>query len=537
MKKKRSVVFAALFMAAALSLGAGCSGEPSAPPALSVGEDGYVYVDGQKTDIKAATDHVPEISVGADGYVYVDGQKTDIKASSSEERSAFELWKEEHPEYTGTEEEWLAWLDKLGGEQKEETVEYSVIENGVFGGAVTAGTATTENGALKLTNAILRMQESVVLPIGEGAEWEVNITGTLLTGSAGGAQFFAGSPFSEFGRVYFGVNKSSKMIYLGVRINTVYANFGWKFSDASIFNAKHSYCFGYGNGVYTLSVDGGEKKPMSDINFNQQNGDWLEDPEGDAETFNGLVHTVTAQDFIAMTDLGANEFTWNALIEQFTVKTSRPEGYRQLISHPLANKKIFYLGSSITRGEASGGVAFGEIINKLTGNPFHKEAVSGTTLVDNGSSSYVQRLKNLDFSEKPDFLVVQLSTNDFSQNKPLGSVQDGTASGGFDTSTVSGAIQYIIAYAKEQCPTVKVVFYTGAVRGSWGYYTAYGNYIDGDFGKICEKWGIEPLDIFHTRYRNYECFWSDDIHPTIEGYSVGWTKLFMDYFIKHSALS
>lgn len=50
-----------------------------------------------------------------------------------------------------------------------------------------------------------------------------------------------------------------------------------------------------------------------------------------------------------------------------------------------------------------------------------KKAVSGTTLVDNGENSYVQRLvnnldKNIDF----DMVVVQLSINDAGKNGETG---------------------------------------------------------------------------------------------------------------------
>lgn len=522
MKKKIFALSLALVMAGTLALGAGC-GETQAPqtpaPVVTV-EGGYVYVDGVKTDIRVNGDEAPD-------------------PVQPEEKSAFELWKNEHPAYAGTEADWLAWLEKLTEppeekpEEKEEMTEYKIIENGSFRGSVLSGRATPAGSGLKLENAVLRLRESVVLPIGENAAWSVHVTGTLLTGTATGAQLFAAQPFSEFGRVYLGVNKSSGMLYFGVRLNTVYVNYGWKIDNAAkLFTEKHGYELGFENGMYYLCVDGGEKLPMSDVNFNQANASWLDGTEADSQNFNELVRTVLAQDFIEMTSIGTDGFACNAELEGFSVKVSPTDGYKRLLAHPLSDTKIFYLGSSITYGSASNGVAFGDIIHSITGNPYAKEAVSGTTLVDNGSSSYVQRLKNgkLDFSEKPDYLVVQLSTNDFSQNKPLGTVQEGTSSADFDTSTVSGAIQYIIAYAKEQCPTVKVVFYVGAVRSGWGNKGAYESYVNGDFKKICEKWEIEPLDIFHSKYKSYACFWSDDIHPTVEGYSAGWVPLFVKYF-------
>ncbi len=527
MKKKWFVLPLALVMAGTVVFGAGCDAVQNTPPEVTV-QDGYVYVNGEKTEIQVDPG-TPEVSV-QDGYVYVNGEKTEIRVETppAPQPTAFELWKKDNPTYTGTEQEWLEQVRQLTEKQEETMTEYKLIENGIWKGGVTAGTAVTENSVLKLKNAVLRLRESVVLPL--DAAWEVRITGTLLTGSGTGAQFLAGNPFSEYGRVYFGVNKTSRMLYVGVRLNTVYVNYGWKFDDASLFQNSHSYEFSYDGSVYYLSVDGGEKQTMSDINFNQTNSNWLEDPEADARDLNGLMKTVLAQDCLELTNIGVDGFACNAEISDFTVKTAPANSYKRLLVHPLCNTKVFYLGSSITYGSASNGVAFGDIMSKITGNPYAKEAVSGTTLVDNGSSSYVQRLKKLNFAEKPDYLVVQLSTNDFSQGKPLGTVQSGTNSSDFDTTTVSGAIQYITAYAKEQCPDVKVVFYVGAVRSNWGHRAAYENYVNGDFKTICKKWEIEPLDIFHSKYTSYACFWSDDIHPTIEGYSAGWTPLFVKYF-------
>ena len=522
MNKKWLTLPMALIMAGSIALGAGCGTEtPPSGPVITV-QDGFIYVDGEKTDLQLS--------------------------GSSNDKSVFEQWKQENPSYEGTEEDWIKWLQELlaqadkkddddnkdddGNGKEEKVIEYKIIEKGVFQGSTVSGTASTTSSVLKMTNAILGLKENVVLPVGEGAKWEVNITGKLLTGSATGAQLFVANPFSEFGRVYIGVNKTSKMVYIGVRVNSVYVNYGWKVATSSMLSENHSYSFIYEDGVYYLSMDGDEKRSITDVNFNQSNGDWVTDEKVESQNLNTLIRTVLAQDYIEMTNIGVNEFACNAEISEFTVKTSGIDGHKKLTAHPLKNTRIFYLGSSITFGSASGGVAFGDIISKISGNPYQKEAVSGTTLVDNGSDSYVQRFKKFDFSQKPDFLVVQLSTNDFSQGKPMGTVNT-TQTSGFDTSTVSGAIEHIISQAKEKCPTVKVVFYAGAVRGSWGYRTAYENYMNGDLKKICSKWNIDVLDIFHAQYKSYSCYWSDDIHPTIEGYCAGWTPLFVKYFEEH----
>ena len=45
-------------------------------------------------------------------------------------------------------------------------------------------------------------------------------------------------------------------------------------------------------------------------------------------------------------------------------------------------KRIVVLGSSVTYGEASGGVSFADMLCEKYGYEIVKEAVSGTTLVD-----------------------------------------------------------------------------------------------------------------------------------------------------------
>ena len=108
MKKKRFTLPLALVLAGTIALGAGCgsAGGEQKAPVVTV-QDGYVYVDGVKTDIQV--NPAPE------------------QPEKPEQKTAFELWKEDNPDYTGTEAEWLAWLKQLteGQEEpKEEMLEY-----------------------------------------------------------------------------------------------------------------------------------------------------------------------------------------------------------------------------------------------------------------------------------------------------------------------------------------------------------------------------------------------------------------------------
>ena len=132
-------------------------------------------------------------------------------------------------------------------------------------------------------------------------------------------------------------------------------------------------------------------------------------------------------------------------------------------------KKYIFLGSSVTYGSAAGGYSFVDMLAEKNQIDCIKEAVSGTTLVDNGPDSYVQRMiHNLDKEMECEQFVCQLSTNDATQGMPLGKVSVSIKLEDFDTSTIIGAIEYIICYARTtwQCP---VTFYTNTYYDNENY--------------------------------------------------------------------
>ena len=131
------------------------------------------------------------------------------------------------------------------------------------------------------------------------------------------------------------------MLYVGVRMNATYINYGWEIKDASVFGTKHSYAIGYENGIYYLSLDGGQRQTMTHINFNQADQTRLTEPEKDSKNLNELIRTVIAQDYIEMTNIGIKEFVCNCEISDFTVKTSAINGYRRLISHPFGGERRY----------------------------------------------------------------------------------------------------------------------------------------------------------------------------------------------------
>ncbi len=189
---------------------------------------------------------------------------------------------------------------------------------------------------------------------------------------------------------------------------------------------------------------------------------------------------------------------------------------------PIRDKTIIFLGSSVTYGYGSLGVSFADFLEKSDGIISIKEAVSGTTLVDEKSNSYVSRLKTIDTNIKADAFVCQLSTNDATKEKPLGKVSDGFDINSFDTQTVAGAIEYIIAYAKDtwNCP---VIFYTQAKYDSEYYGEMVSLLLE-----IQKKWDIHIIDFWNNEEINNitdeerNLYLVDHIHPTKAGYKLWW---------------
>ncbi len=207
-----------------------------------------------------------------------------------------------------------------------------------------------------------------------------------------------------------------------------------------------------------------------------------------------------------------------------------------LESSPLQGKTILFLGSSVTYGSNSGGVSFVEYMEKRDGIIPVKEAVSGTLLVDepvDGKESYIARMKSMDTSIQADAFICQLSTNDASKNKPLGTVSDSFDMETFDTHTVAGAIEYIIAYAKAtwDCP---VIFYTGTQYDS----EAYGKMVD-LLLEIQKKWDIGVIDLWNNEEMNavseadYKLYMVNAIHPSKAGYRDWWTPVMEEYLYNY----
>lgn len=229
------------------------------------------------------------------------------------------------------------------------------------------------------------------------------------------------------------------------------------------------------------------------------------------------------------------QWSWGPFHRLHDIKTSKlpgnaaqyaPEKQPRLEESALTGKRIVFLGSSVTYGAASKGVSFADYLAVRNGCECIKEAVFGTTLVDNGVDSYISRLNRLAVDGNVDLFVCQLSTNDATQKKPIGGVGDSFVMNEFDTKTVAGAIEYIIAFAKEtyDCP---VVFYTNPVYDS----AAYADMVE-LLNQIAQKWDIAVIDMWNDEAFNSisedqrGLYMADAIHPSQAGYLEWWTPYF-----------
>lgn len=257
------------------------------------------------------------------------------------------------------------------------------------------------------------------------------------------------------------------------------------------------------------------------------------------------------------------EYTVDETLPKSGKDANAPEFYAREVEKvdgsPLEGLTIYWLGSSVTYGASSGGESMAEFLAKKTGSNYKKDAVSGTTIFDDGSAkseSYTRRLTNSVFFDKNarvDAFICQISTNDAISYrlKYRGVVTDETCENkeDFDLSTTLGGVEYIMAYVWETwgCP---VYFYSGSYFGDNG---SGENRTNGDpsgtnYAKLVEdvklavkKWqelgyNVDVIDMFNDEEFNaqvseeyYRWCVSDPIHPKRAGYLNWWMPYFEQY--------
>lgn len=254
-----------------------------------------------------------------------------------------------------------------------------------------------------------------------------------------------------------------------------------------------------------------------------------------------------------------SDLTRDANGTKFQVKNVQP-----VEDHLLKDKTIYWLGSSVTYGASSEGESMADFLEAKTGATCKKEAVSGTTIFNDGKTentgtkSYTYRLTNsTEFKkdEKVDAFICQISTNDAwgDREQYRGYVTDisMTNKEDFDLATTMGGVEYIIAYAVEtwRCP---VYFYSGSYFGDSGSGetrtngnpsgTGYSKLID-NVKVAVQKWRelgyeVDVIDLFNDKDFNaqvsdeyYKWCTGDPVHPKRAGYLNWWMPYFEQYLI------
>lgn len=442
--------------------------------------------------------------------------------------SAYQLYKKNNPNYAGSETEWL---NDLASGALFTSKNYQVITYGknLFAN-VTSGSATGGNATMTFSSGVAQLNEPMYLPVDALGAWQISIAGTLATGSSG-VQLLTSSKDAIPGRVYFAANAGQSKIYLGVNIGGVYFNYCWNV-PASTINSEHAYVVRYSKGLYQLSIDGQDFQNFHSFNYDQSTTGKAEvtDALAVSADLTSKIRAVMGQECIVFTSLGAQSFTLNSKIAYLTAQTSSVYKYQQMYCHPLYGKTIYHLGSSISYGSANNGVSFAEQIRDITGSNMVKQTVSGTTLSAQKSNSYADRWSNFTFTDSPDYLIIQLSTNDFTQSGiTLGSV--GAQKDGFDKNTTAGALEYIISETLKKSPNTKVVIYSCAVRDSWASsHPDYARFANIELAKLQEKWGILIVDLFSLDAMLPNVM-SDDIHPNKQGYALLFTPTMINVLL------
>ncbi|MBQ9009296.1 MAG: SGNH/GDSL hydrolase family protein [Clostridia bacterium] len=267
-------------------------------------------------------------------------------------------------------------------------------------------------------------------------------------------------------------------------------------------------------------------------------------PGTDATDFCACTEAEIAQDtrlhpgdvltIVAAFGAKAEALAWEAFpgIAALVLVPARPRAQIRKAGDPLAGRRILWLGSSVTYGaQAAGHYSMVDAIrDRHEGLICDKYAISGTTLVNTSADSYVARLRQVR-ATCPDLVVVQLSTNDAVQGKPLGRISEGKMLQEMDETTVAGAIEAILLCVQERfhCP---VVFYTG----TWFDSELYRQMVE-LLPEIRKKWGIGIIDLFHDPDmcrliggELYARYMHDPIHPYRAGYTEWWTPV-MDRYL------
>lgn len=198
------------------------------------------------------------------------------------------------------------------------------------------------------------------------------------------------------------------------------------------------------------------------------------------------------------------------------------------ISNPLIGKILLVLGDSIMAGNEVSGVGIGERISALNEMTLIKRALGGATMavVTGSTNNIVAQVNNsVSNSDNPDYIILNGLTNDIggSSTIQLGDITSGF-SATLDTSTFSGAMEYVLKTLINAYPSAKILYLRPHNMSSRNAQKQI------DFGnraiEICKKYSKKYLNLYDegglntniTSLRDLFTVNSDGTHYNSDGY-------------------
>lgn len=395
------------------------------------------------------------------------------------------------------------------------------------------------------------LENTIELPLFESSSWELNFNN--LTLESGHLLTYGQNELHR--KIYLTFNKENKIFLIGVVNNKKdqkFLNYGFELDVDELKNVDCKLTFK--DDEFKFFINSNEYT-LNKFNVNQKNQVTKEESSNLSIELKNQIISITGSEYLILDAIGSltsSAHLFNGSFNSISSTLSYKKGINfDPYDNNLDNINVFGLGSSIFYGHTTSGYSFLDMLrDNFIYTKVTKETVSGTTLAKqtNRKDSYLERLENkinnsnnYQYIVNDDVLVIQLSTNDFINNLKIGKVLEENIKDkeSFDTFTITGAIEYIIALSKELNPNIKIMFISCPILPSYKAYETYKNYNNKVMLDIKNKWNIYFLDLFNfkpaiNKYLTIDKsstkgYFSDDIHPNTLGYSA----LIYPNFIKY----
>ncbi|MBQ6488892.1 MAG: SGNH/GDSL hydrolase family protein [Solobacterium sp.] len=182
----------------------------------------------------------------------------------------------------------------------------------------------------------------------------------------------------------------------------------------------------------------------------------------------------------------------------------------------LSGKQILWLGSSFSAGTGSGGTALTDYLKQINDAEIINESLAHSYLSSVTQNSAVKRFRSsLALVSHADYLVIEVSPIDAEMTH--GAVSDSMDRFTFNIKTTTGALEYLIAYARELWDPV-IILFTLPYCSDPAYEQLLSR-----IHQVSDKWNVHLIDMYNDRELENpdpvkrSLYMSDISHPTKAG--------------------